>query len=420
MTKLTVSEKKGLCSERCGLLHHGLKEENRKRDLPTVFPRSTLIASNKTSSELKNDRRQVMGKCSTKTQKIYVGFDVSEKKIAVFAVCGTKTSAECLEISNDAASIKQFLSVFSEPKEVCIVMETGTHSLWMSEMIRELGFEVIVAHARDLALIYGSDKKNDKLDAERLARLAQADKKLLHPVEHMTMERQTDLMVVKARDLVVRQRIQTINSIRGFLRANGCKMIEAEYTADSLKKCCSALPAEIKPAIAPLLQHIYYCDQVIKDYDRQIRKLCKKYPETDILRQIPGVGELTALSFVLIIGNPRRFQNASRLCAYLGLVPRQDQSGNTDKQLGITKKGNKLGRRLLIQAAHYIMGPFGKECDLRTFGLRIQSRGGDAAKKKSFAAVARKLVTVMFALWMHPDIPYTPNFKKERNRKAAA
>lgn len=362
-----------------------------------------------------------MSNSSTKREKIYIGFDVSEEKIVIFAVFGSKMSDRCTQIKNDPEAIKQFLSVFPDPKRVCVVMETGTHSLWMSELIKKLGFEVIVAHARDLALIYGSDKKNDKLDAEKLARLAQADKKLLHPVEHMTLKRQADLMVVKARDLIVRQRTQTINSIRGFLRSCGCKMVEAEYTADSLKKCCSALPAEIKPAIVPLLQHLCYCDRVIKDYDRQIKKLCKKYPETDILRQIPGVGELTALSFVLIVGDPKRFQNAARLCAYLGLVPRQDQSGDTDKQLGITKKGNKLGRRLLVQAAHYIMGPFGKECRLRSFGMRIQSRGGNAAKLKSYAAVARKLVTVMFALWTHPDVPYDPDFKKNRkNRKNAA
>ena len=104
--------------------------------------------------------------------------------------------------------------------------------------------------------------------------------------------------------------------------------------------------------------------------------------------------------------------------AYLGLVPKQDQSGDTDKQPGITKQGNKSGRRLLIQASHYIMGPFGKDCKLRSFGLRIQSRGGNSAKMKSFVAVARKLVTVMFALWMNPDVPYDPNFKK--HGKAAA
>ena len=263
-------------------------------------------------------------------------------------------------------------------------METGTHSLWMSELIEKLGFEVIVAHARDLALIYRSDKKNDQLDAEKLARLAQADRKLLHPVKHMTLERQTDLTVLKARDLVVRQRTQLINTIRGLLRAAGHKLIEEEYSTRTIKKCCSALPEYMRPAIMPLLQQICYLDLAIKEYDRLVRKLCKKYPATKILQQITGVGELTSLAFVLIVGDPHRFDNAARLCAYLGVVPKQDQSGDTDKQLGITKKGNKLGRKLLIQAAHYILGPFGPDSELRSYGFRIQARGGKIAKKKSY------------------------------------
>lgn len=355
-----------------------------------------------------------MNKCSTEKKKIYVGFDVSEKTIEVFAVCGTETSKGYCKIDNNQDAIKKFLSEFKDPKRVCVVMETGTHSLWMSELIEKLGFEVIVAHARDLALIYRSDKKNDQLDAEKLARLAQADRKLLHPVKHMTLERQTDLTVLKARDLVVRQRTQLINTIRGLLRAAGHKLIEEEFSTRTIKKCCSALPEYMRPAIMPLLQQICYLDLAIKEYDRLVRKLCKKYPATKILQQITGVGELTSLAFVLIVGDPNRFDNAARLCAYLGVVPKQDQSGDTDKQLGITKKGNKLGRKLLIQAAHYILGPFGPDSELRSYGFRIQARGGKIAKKKSYVAVARKLVTVMFALWKNPDIAYDPNFKKNK------
>ena len=344
-----------------------------------------------------------MSKCSTENKKVYVGFDVSEKTIEIFAVCGTETSKGSCKIDNNHDAIKKFLSTFKDPSRVCVVMETGTHSLWMSELIKGLGFEVIVAHARDLALIYRSDRKNDQLDAEKLARLAQADRKLLHPVKHMTLERQTDLTVLKARDLVVR-----------LLRAAGHKLIEEEYSTRTIKKCCSALPEYMRPAIMPLLQQICYLDLAIKEYDRLVRKLCKKYPATKILQQITGVGELTSLAFVLIVGDPNRFDNAARLCAYLGVVPKQDQSGDTDKQLGITKKGNKLGRKLLIQAAHYILGPFGPDSELRSYGFRIQARGGKIAKKKSYVAVARKLVTVMFALWKNPDIEYDPNFKATR------
>ena len=214
---------------------------------------------------LKTTRRQTISKCSTENKKVYVGFDVSEKTIEIFAVCGTETSKGSCKIDNNHDAIKKFLSTFKDPSRVCVVMETGTHSLWMSELIKGLGFEVIVAHARDLALIYRSDRKNDQLDAEKLARLAQADRKLLHPVKHMTLERQTDLTVLKARDLVVRQRTQLINTIRGLLRAAGHKLIEEEYSTRTIKKCCSALPEYMRPAIMPLLQQICYLDLAIKE-----------------------------------------------------------------------------------------------------------------------------------------------------------
>lgn len=361
-----------------------------------------------------------MHNVAPESKKIYVGFDVSEKTIETFAVCGNESSKGSCKIENSKKSIEKFLLMFKNPAQVCIVMETGTHSLWMSEFIGAHGFEVIVAHARDLALIYGSDKKNDSLDAEKLARLAQADRKLLHPIKHMTMERQIDLTIVKARDLVVRQRTQIINTIRGLLRSAGHKLIEVEYSSETIKKCCNSLPEEMKPAIAPLLQQISYLDLAIKEYNLQLKKLCKKYPATEIIQQIPGVGPVTAVAFVLIVGDPNRFENSARLCAYLGVVPKQDQSGDTDKQLGITKKGNKTMRRLLVQAAHYILGAFGKNCDLRAYGMRIQSRGGKAAKKKSYIAVARKLVTVMLALWQHPEQPYLPEFKQKNSKNKVA
>ena len=233
-----------------------------------------------------------MNKCSTEKKKIYVGFDVSEKTIEVFAVCGTETSKGYCKIDNNQDAIKKFLSEFKDPKRVCIAMETGTHSLWMSELIEKLGFEVIVAHARDLALIYRSDKKNDQLDAEQLARLAQADRKLLHPVKHMTLERQTDLTLLKARDLVVRQRTQLINTIRGLLRAAGHKLIEEEYSTRTIKKCCFALPEYMRPAIMPLLQQICYLDLAIKEYDRLVRILCKNIQQQKFFSRLPELESL--------------------------------------------------------------------------------------------------------------------------------
>ena len=89
-----------------------------------------------------------------------------------------------------------------------------------------------------------------------------------------------------------------------------------------------------------------------------------------------------------------------------------------DKQLGITKCGNNLLRRLLVQGAQYIMGPFGEDCDLQDFGNKIAQRGGSIARKKAKVAVARKLAITMLALWRNPNVAYDPHFK--RNRKKIA
>lgn len=156
--------------------------------------------------------------------------------------------------------------------------------------------------------------------------------------------------------------------------------------------------------------------QQIKIYDKQIQRLCEsKYPETISIQQIQGVAALTALAFVLTLESPDRFPNRRSVGSFLGLVPRRDQSGSTDKQLRITKRGNSFLRRLLVGSAQYILGPFGKESDLRSYGNRICQRGGKNAKRRAVIAVARKLSVLMHALWSTGEV-YEP---LRQSKKAA-
>lgn len=351
------------------------------------------------------------------TGKIYIGFDVSQKTTKAFAVCGKEDSGKAETIGTDRQSICGFLQkCFPEAYRVCVVMETGTHALWMSRLVEAMGYEVIVAHARDLRVIYSSVKKNDAIDAEKLARLAQYDRTLLHPVKLMDAARQHDFAIMKARDTLVRQRTAIVNTVRGLMRSLGES--DDSFTVKNMKDAARLLSPDTLDIVKPLLDQLKSIDEGIKKYDRKIEKLCKKYKETTSLRQVKGVGPAIALAFVLVIGDPRRFPGGAKACSYLGLVPRQDQSGETDKQLGITKNGNSMVRRLLIQGAQYIMGPFGEECDLRTFGKRIASRGGMTARKKAKVAVARKLVKVLLQLWAKPSVPYDPNFKSNKKMTA--
>ena len=320
------------------------------------------------------------------------------------------------KISNARKSLEEFFDKIPSPAgAITVALETGTHSAWISRCLEKRGFEVIVAHARDLAFIYKCDKKSDRIDAEKLARMARADKKLLHPVKLMDRKRQEALLAIKARDLLVKNRTCTINAIRGFLRSFGIE--DREYSHETINQLYSTLPKEIRLNLRGLFTALTTMNNCIKDYDRRIAKIAQEYPETRILQQIKGVGQLIALTFALVIGDPKRF--TSRECSsYTGLAPRRDQSGEVDKQLGITKCGNNLLRRLLVQGAQYIMGPFGEDCHLRDFGNKIAQRGGSIARKKAKVAVARKLAITMLALWRNPNVAYDPHF--EVNRKKVA
>lgn len=357
-----------------------------------------------------------MNNVSQEQEKIYFGLDISQKTIEIFALKGEK-GVSFGKILNNQKSLNDFFDKVPFPsKTIAVALETGTHSAWISRLLESRGYEVIVAHARDLAFIYKGDKKSDRIDAEKLARMTRADKKLLHPIKVIDKKRQEDLLAIKARDLLVKQRTGIVNAIRGFLRSMGID--DSTYSHEVINDIYSELPKEIQENLRGLFSALTAIDNNIKEYDKRIRKIAKDYPETKILQQIKGVGPLIALSFVLIIGDPHRF--SSRECSsYVGLVPKRDQSGEVDKQLGISKCGNNLLRRLLVQGAQYIMGPFGEECDLKEFGTRIAQRGGNIARKKSKVAVARKLAVTMLSLWRNPEMQYDPHFKKNRKKQCA-
>lgn len=170
-----------------------------------------------------------------------------------------------------------------------------------------------------------------------------------------------------------------------------------------------SIPEQLRPALLPILGTIGSLTQQIRTYDGQIEALCdSQYSETRSLRQVPGVGALTALAFVLTLEDPARFPKSREVGPAIGLVPRRDQSGDRDPQLPITKTGNAFLRRLLVGSAHYILWPFGPDCDLRRWGLQLAERGGKNAKKRAVVAVARKLAVLLHRLWKTAEV-YEPS-----------
>lgn len=307
--------------------------------------------------------------------------------------------------------------VFGAVAPSTIVVEVGTHSPWVSRLLRSLGHEVIVANARRVALIHSNTRKNNRMDAELLARLGRADKRLLYPIEHRPAEAQADLAVLRSRDLVVRCRSSLINHVRGVCKSFSVRL--PKCSAEAFVARTSALvPKELHEALNPLLGQIAQLTTQIKGFDKGLKAMMERHPAAKIVSQISGVGELTALAYVLTIEDPHRIVRSRSAGAYFGLVPATHDSGETHAQRRITKEGDPFCRRLLVSAAQYILGPFGVDCDLRRHGQAIAARGGKNAKKRAVVAVARKLAVLMHHLWSRNDT-YIPLYNAARAAAAA-
>src|SRR5438093_972097 len=202
-------------------------------------------------------------------------------------------------------------------------------------------------------------------------------------------------------------RTELINATRGLVKSMGTRLPKCSSPSFA-QKVEEAVPAEIREALLPLVRMTAELSDCIKGYDEKIEKLAsEKYGHTALLRQVKGVGPITALAYVLTLENPDRFAKSRDVGPYLGLVPKQEDSGESQPQLGISKAGDGMLRRLLVGSGHYILGPFGPDTDLRRYGLRLCERGGKNAKKRAVVAVTRKLAVLLHRLWVTADV-YEP------------
>jgi transposase len=351
----------------------------------------------------------------TANHAITIGLDVSDRFSEAYAIDDEGEWIESLRLRTTPEGLGKGLSRYSGAR---LVLEVGCHSPWISRQLQGQGFEVIVANPRRVRLIAESDSKSDRFDAEHLARLGRVDPALLSPIVHRGESAQRDRVLLLARDGLVRARTQLINQVRGFAKSLGTRLPSSSSEAFP-KRARAAGSADLFPGFETMLGMIEQLTLEIRKMDREVERLCReRYEETAVLRQIPGVGPLTALAFVLTLEDPQRFAKSRAVGAYLGLRPRQRDSGGQRPQLRITKAGDALLRRLMVSAAHYILGPFGPDTDLRRFGLRLAERGGKAAKKRAAVAVARKLAVLLHRLWITGEA-YEAVGYAERERRAA-
>lgn len=326
--------------------------------------------------------------------------------------CTLDDSGEVIEEGRFRTTAASLAKHFVDIDSVRIAIENGTHSIWINEQLCGYGHEVIVANVRELHAICRNDRKSDRVDAEKLARFARVDPNILRPITHRSVALQESLAVIRARDVLVRIRTALVNAARGLAKPCGFRLPKCS-TKSFHKRCLALLPEGLKPALKPLIDQIEQINAQIEIFNERIKEMAEKtFPETQALVKVPGVGALTAVTFVLTVGDKHRFPKSRDVGSYIGLRPRRDQSGSHDPQLGITKAGNTYLRTLLVECANHILGPFGKDSALRRWGLRLMERGGKNARKKALIAVARKVAVLLHRLWTTQE-QYSPFYGQQ-------
>jgi transposase len=355
---------------------------------------------------------------SKERPKVTAGLDLGDR-YSYLCLIDTQC-AEAIEEGRLRTSPEAIRRRFASEQPMRVAIEAGTHSPWVSRLLEELGHEVLVANPRRTRLIYTSRrKKTDRLDAESLARLARVDPKVLYSLKHRGEDSQAHLAIVRSREALVACRTQLVNHVRGALKSFGHRLPRCPARSFH-KRAPEHIPEALLPALGPVLEQIGSLTQRIREYDLKLETLSEEhYPETHLLRQVEGIGPLTALTFVLTVEDPSRFAKSRSVGAYLGLVPARDQSGERDPQKRISKEGDEMLRKLLVSGAHYILGPFGNDSDLRRHGEKIASRGGKNAKKRAVVAVARKLAVLLHSLWLSAEV-YEPLRNAHRSGVLAA
>jgi transposase len=356
---------------------------------------------------------------SRERPKVTAGLDLGDKYSYLCLI--DTDSGEVIEEGRLRTTPEAFRRRFaSERPPMRIALETGTHSPWVSRLLEGLGHEVLVANARKLRLIYSNKRKTDEVDAENLARLARVDPKLLYPLKHRGEDSQAHMAIIRSRQALVDCRTQLVNHLRGAVKSFGARLPKCPARSFH-KRAQEHIPKALMPALEPVLEQIASLTERIRDYDRKLEAISEEhYPETELLRQVEGIGPLTALTFVLTLEDPYRFERSRSVGAYLGLVPATDRSGERDPQRRISKEGDEMLRKLLVGSAHYILGPFGSDSDLRRHGEKIAARGGKNSKKRAAVAVARKLSVLLHRLWVSGEIYDPLHNAHRRQRKEAA
>lgn len=334
---------------------------------------------------------------SIATTTMTIGLDVGDR---ASALCILDAQGAVLARETAATTTQGLGKALRGYPHAQVVLEVGTHSPWVSRWLSAQGHPVLVANPWRVRRIAALEDKSDAIDAELLARLGRSDPQLLRPIVHRGEAAQRDRAVLRVRDELVRTRTALITQARGLAKALGARLPRCNTEAFA-RRMAEPDYATLFPGMPELCAAVGMLTTQVAALDRVITQVARaRYPVTQQLRQVAGVGPITALGFVVTLEDPTRFRRSRDVGAYVGLRPRRYQSGTRDPALHISKAGDPFLRRTLVQAAQHILGPHGPDTALRRFGLRVVARGGRSARKRAVIAVARKLAVLLHRLWV--------------------
>jgi transposase len=339
-----------------------------------------------------------------------VGMDLGDRNSRYCVVNEARETLKEGKLATTRSGVNELLAKMPPSR---VVLEAGTHSAWVSWQAAQLGHEVIVVNPHKVKLITQSTRKNDRIDARKLAQLAVANAGLLSPIRHRGPEAHADLAVIRARAELVEARTALINSARGLVKPMGERLrkCDADQVGEALAE---GMSEAARSAIVGMLKAVEALSAQIREYDQKIEEMAQRYPQVSLLTPVYGVGTLIGLTYLLTIDDAQRFKHSREVGPYLGLQPKQQDSGNRQPELGITKTGDRLLRSYLVQAAHCNLRKKAPDNDIRAWGLKKAGSGGKGAKKRAVVGMARKLAVLLHRLWVTGEV-YDPLY----NRKMA-
>lgn len=346
--------------------------------------------------------------------RLGIGLDVGDRCSQACVMTTGDGVLQRVQLASTPAGVRLAFANFPRAR---VGLEAGGHSTWMAPLLKELGHEVYVLNPRRLKGISASHKKNDINDAEFIAHLILFKPEWLWPVRHRGGDARKTLVLLSARDKLVRTRTGLISHVRGHVKTTGKRL--AGCGTENFHQFAENLPEELAPILKSMVELIGRVTEEIEKYDQQLADLFAESPEAGFLEQVPGVGKVTALAFSAILEDPNRFPNGRSVGSFLGLAQAQDDSGDTKKQKGISKAGSSMLRRLLVQCAHVTLRESAPDSDLKRWGMMLAEAGGKRGKKRAVVALARKLAVLLWTLW-RTEATYEPLREAKRRAQKAA